>query len=89
MISSLAQKLIETCTNCPTTYLLQSYHISVTGYLSCFDKLSDSTLELAITVANRSATFYRLHQYELALQDIDLVLSLDYPPELCYKVLDR
>jgi hypothetical protein len=30
-----------------------------------------------------------LEKYELALQDIELVLSLDYPVEFHYKVLDR
>jgi hypothetical protein len=30
-----------------------------------------------------------MEKYELALQDIELVLSLDYPSELHYKVLDR
>jgi hypothetical protein len=54
-----------------------------------FHKLSDSTRELAIAVANRSATFYHLEKYKLAMQDIDLALSLDYPQELQYKVLDR
>jgi SET and MYND domain-containing protein len=57
--------------------------------LQNFHELADSTRELAITVANRSATFYHLEKYQLALQDIDLVLSLDYPLEFHYKVLDR
>jgi hypothetical protein len=54
-----------------------------------FHEFSGSTQELAITLANRSATFYHLQKYQLAMQDIDLVLSLDYPQELRYKVLDR
>jgi SET and MYND domain-containing protein len=58
-------------------------------YLVNFHELADSTRELAITVANRSATFYHLEKYQLALQDIALVLSLDYPLEFHYKVLER
>lgn len=45
--------------------------------------------ELAIIIANRSAALYHLQQYEFALMDIDIALSMNYPKELTFKVLDR
>lgn len=50
---------------------------------------TDSTQDLAVAVANRSAAFYHLEQHLMTINDVELVLSLDYPLELRYKVLDR
>lgn len=45
--------------------------------------------ELTIIIANRSAALYHLKQYEFALMDIEVALSMNYPKELSFKILDR
>ena len=44
---------------------------------------------MSLALANRSAAFYNLQLYNLAIDDIDLVLKLNYPKELKYKVYER
>ncbi|XP_014249101.1 SET and MYND domain-containing protein 4-like [Cimex lectularius] len=45
--------------------------------------------ELAIIRANRSAALYHLEYYQLAIKDIDIASSLNYPKELLFKIKDR
>ncbi len=45
--------------------------------------------EFTIAVANRSAAWYQLRRFDLALQDIDISLHHGYPESLRYKLYDR
>ncbi len=45
--------------------------------------------EFTIAVANRSAAWYQLRRFDLALQDIDVSLYHGYPESLRYKLYDR
>ncbi|KAK6641598.1 hypothetical protein RUM44_013313 [Polyplax serrata] len=50
---------------------------------------SEDSCDLAVLIANRSASFYHLEEYESAISDVDAALLLNYPKELKYKVLER
>ena len=45
--------------------------------------------EFTIAIANRSAAWYQLRRFDLALQDIDVSLYHEYPESLKYKLYDR
>ena len=50
---------------------------------------SSANDEFTIAIANRSAAWYQLRRFDLALQDIDVSLYHGYPDSLKYKLYDR
>ncbi|XP_063244730.1 SET and MYND domain-containing protein 4 isoform X5 [Bacillus rossius redtenbacheri] len=68
------------------------YHTALKLYNKSVQLLpynEDSSSEMAVAVANRSAALYHLQDYQQTLDDIRLALSLGYPLQLHYKVLER
>ena len=43
----------------------------------------------SLILANRSAVFFKLKEYQLCVDDINLSLDKQYPPHLAYKLYDR
>lgn len=45
--------------------------------------------DLAVILANRSAALSHIEAHELAIKDINRSLSLGYPREMQYKIIER
>ena len=53
------------------------------------EKILFLVAERAIILANRSAALYHLEKYDAALKDIERAVSLGYPKEMMYKLMER
>lgn len=68
----------------------KDYHKCLNVYSKAISLAPDDHVEFVLSLANRSATFLHLSQFEDSLQDIDLVLEKEtYPEDRLYIVYGR
>jgi len=69
----------------------KKYLLALEKYNECIRLMptEESTVDLALAIANRSAAMLHLTKFELCLTDIDNALSFNYPEDMKYKLIDR
>lgn len=71
------------------SFLDSQYHKAVQEYTQSIMYAVDSSEELALSYANRSAASFKLEKYDDCINDIDRALKLNYPERLKAKVYKR
>lgn len=71
------------------SFMSCQYYKAVQEYTESIVYAVDSSEELALAYANRSAALFNLEKFEECIRDIDRALSLKYPDRLKTKVYER
>ncbi|XP_008202496.1 SET and MYND domain-containing protein 4 [Nasonia vitripennis] len=70
-----------------TSFGFDHYEVAIEEYNNAV--LVAPKKELGVILANRSAAFYHLDKFDLALRDCEEALKVGYPKHLTYKVAER
>lgn len=71
------------------SFMDRQYKSAVQEYTESVIYAADSSVQLALAYANRSAALFKLKKYEDCIKDIDRALNSGYPDKLKTKLLKR